>query len=195
MPVSSNNVPVAAKNWYVMLGVTATAAVSEIVDAVELKSRQAAAMANTAPERSQQLREDIRAIKRDLLSGEVARRAYDASLQTQQTNAVPVPPAVPAQHVPNVPTPATAGRGAVSEGRRRGNRFLQFLQTGWTCPACGEGALPSDKFCPRCGATIATPGGAPPTAAVIGDRTACARCGVTLTADTRFCTGCGTSVS
>lgn len=193
---------VTVKDWYAWLGVAPSATPADIAAKAEVKSRQAAAMANTAPERSQQMREDVRALKRDLLTSTEARRQYDERLRGASAPAAPAAPQVdvprvaPPAQVPPVVAPGgqTSAPGWSGEPRRpRGNRFLQFLQTGWTCQACGEGALPSDKFCPRCGAEIVAPTAAqrPEVAAVPG---ACRRCGVALAAGSRFCTGCGTAV-
>ena len=35
-----------------------------------------------------------------------------------------------------------------------GSRVARFLRTGWTCSACGKEAMPSDKFCTKCGTAI-----------------------------------------
>ena len=68
-----------SNNWYAFLRLSPAAREDEIQSAVERLSRQASALAVTAPERSQSLRETVRAIKRDLLSGPESRRRYDAS--------------------------------------------------------------------------------------------------------------------
>jgi curved DNA-binding protein CbpA len=73
--------PAPGSDWYSVLGLSPAASADEIAVAVERLSRQASALAVTAPERSQQLREVTRAIKRDLLSGQDSRRRYDQSLR------------------------------------------------------------------------------------------------------------------
>jgi len=73
--------PAPGSDWYSVLRLSPAASADEIAVAVERLSRQASALAVTAPERSQQLREVTRAIKRDLLSGLEGRRRYDQSLR------------------------------------------------------------------------------------------------------------------
>ncbi len=65
-------------DWYALLGVEPTASTEELTAAVERMSRQATALSVTAPERSRQLRDQIRAIKQDLLSSDAQRQRYDA---------------------------------------------------------------------------------------------------------------------
>lgn len=142
MELTDNN------NWYALLRLSPAATDEEIQGAVERLSRQASALAATAPARSQLLRETIRSIKRDLLSGPTDRRRYDAShpqapaAPSMPTVAGPVPP----EPVPH--RPAHHGTGGP------GSRLARFLRTGWTCPACGKGGVPSDKFCTKCGTPI-----------------------------------------
>lgn len=93
----------AENDWYAVLQLAPEATIEQIAQAVEKRSRQATALANTAPERSQQLREQIRAIKRDLLSGDEARASYDAArrAQTEQPDADPARYSQPhQQHYP-----------------------------------------------------------------------------------------------
>src|SRR5438034_8618110 len=85
--------PGKAPDWYAVLGVRPGAPAEEIAAAVERMSRQASALANTAPHRSQELRETTRAIKRDLLSGPEARQRYD--LSRAERGPSPPPPAAP----------------------------------------------------------------------------------------------------
>jgi curved DNA-binding protein CbpA len=102
--------PAPGSDWYSVLGLSPAASADEIAVAVERLSRQASALAVTAPERSQQLREVTRAIKRDLLSGLEGRRRYDQSLRpgaaAAQAPAAPPgmlpagPPAAPAAGPP-----------------------------------------------------------------------------------------------
>lgn len=188
-----------SKDWYQALGVASSATGAEVATAVERLSRQAAALANTAPERSQQLREQVRAMKRDLLSGDEARRSYD--LARSQPAATPAPVADP-RAAPVAPVPPTgrpsaqaspqASAPAVLPAARRpaGNRLRQFLQQGWTCSVCGEGALPGNKFCPRCGGPISSPS-EQAAAAAAAPRLACRACGAALRLGMQFCTGCG----
>ncbi|MGC1755170.1 MAG: hypothetical protein WA805_18955, partial [Trebonia sp.] len=68
------------EDWYANLGLSPQAPEEQIAQAVERLSRQAAALAVTAPERSQRLRDTIRLIKRDLLSGQENRQRYDLGL-------------------------------------------------------------------------------------------------------------------
>ena len=67
-------------DWHAYLGLSPQAPEQQIAQAVERLSRQAAALAVTAPERSQRLRDTIRLIKRDLLSGQENRQRYDLGL-------------------------------------------------------------------------------------------------------------------
>jgi hypothetical protein len=68
------------EDWHAYLGLSPQAPEEQIAQAVERLSRQAAALAVTAPERSQRLRDTIRLIKRDLLSGQENRQRYDLGL-------------------------------------------------------------------------------------------------------------------
>jgi DNA-directed RNA polymerase subunit RPC12/RpoP len=152
------------EDWYAYLRLSPQAPEEQIAQAVERLSRQAAALAVTAPERSQRLRDTIRLIKRDLLSGQEHRQRYDLGL-----------------------APAFSGSG----GEGVGSRIARFLRTGWTCAACGKEALPSDRFCTKCGAPIKpVQPEAPPARA----RPACVNCGSALTSNDMFCSRCGTRV-
>ena len=168
-----------SNNWYAFLRLSPGAREDEIQSAVERLSRQASALAVTAPERSQSLRETVRAIKRDLLSGPENRWRYDASHPPR----LPSPPAPPA---PVPPEPVPYGfQGA-------GSRLARFLRTGWTCSACGNGGVPSDKFCTKCGAPIQ-----PIRPEASGSqhaprpRPACATCAYPLGPTDAFCSRCG----
>jgi hypothetical protein len=66
------------EDWYAYLNIAPDAPTEQVEQAVERLSRQATALALTAPERSQRLRDTVRSIKRDLLSGPEARARYDA---------------------------------------------------------------------------------------------------------------------
>ena len=68
------------EDWHAYLGLSPQAPQEQIAQAVERLSLQAAALAVTAPERSQRLRDTIRLIKRDLLSGQENRQRYDLGL-------------------------------------------------------------------------------------------------------------------
>jgi hypothetical protein len=205
------------EDWYAYLRLSPEAPTEQIEQAVERLSRQAAALAVTAPERSQQLRETVRSIKRDLLSGPESRQRYDVgrAAATQQAAAPapqawppvqqaappaqtfappPPPPAAPgvpmampapapaAAPIPVSPAPALAGEGV-------GSRLARFLRTGWTCSACGKDALPSDKFCTKCGSPIKL---VQPDSAPARTRLACANCAAPLAASDAFCAKCGT---
>ena len=235
-------------DWYAVLGLGPAASTGEISAAVERLSRQASALANTAPHRSQELRETTRAIKRDLLSGPEARQRYDRS-RAEPGPSPPVPAAPPAPAAPPTPAPpapaappakaagswaatagdapvkaaedwtATAAAGppppvrapdpwpggraagppgapptgrAVNAGGGLGARIMRFMQTGWTCPACGQGAMPNDRFCTRCGAAI-RPAAAPAARARAAPAPpeACAACGNALITGHDFCIRCG----
>jgi hypothetical protein len=92
---------------YEMLGVDMFASSSEIQAAVERLSRQANAIANTDPERSRVIREQIRRIKEELLSGEERRNAYNRRLVA----------AGKADLTPNAPSSAWESE---FDGRQRG---------------------------------------------------------------------------
>ncbi len=178
-------------DWFAYLQLPRDATTDDIEDAVERLSRQASALATTSPERSQLLRETIRAIKRDLLSGPDDRQRSVPSRAGQHRQPGPSPPALP-QPVPPPSAPATAGPAhPVAAGQEGGSRLARFLRTGWTCATCGKGAVPGDKFCAKCGGPIqpirpvAGAGHAPPSRAV------CAFCANPLAATDVFCSQCG----
>ena len=66
-------------DWFEYLKLAPDAPAAQVEQSVERLSRQAAALAVTQPERSQQLRDNVRAIKRDLMSGPENRARYDAA--------------------------------------------------------------------------------------------------------------------
>ncbi|WP_300603368.1 zinc ribbon domain-containing protein [Trebonia sp.] len=210
------------EDWYAYLRLSPQAPTEEIEQAVERLSRQAAALAVTAPERSQLLRETVRSIKRDLLSGPESRQRYDAGLAAAAQQAVPPPqpqpqpqpqhamppvqqlappaqPFPPAPYAPGAPAPmppppapipVSPAPAFAAEGM--GSRIARFLRSGWTCSGCGKDALPSDKFCTRCGTPIKPvqpDAGAPARA-----RPTCVSCGSTLAVNDAFCARCGTRV-
>jgi hypothetical protein len=255
------------EDWYAYLNIATDAGTEQIEQAVERLSRQATALAVTAPERSQRLRDTVRTIKRDLLSGPEARARYDAgrnaAAEPPQAPApsasVPPPPTAapspwpyspppmaPTSPVPGGPYaggpgvgapidggpggggPADGGQGgwpgaapagggpgggpggwqgsgpggapagggwpggAPGGGEKISARLARFLRTGWTCAECGKDALPSDKFCTRCGTTI-TPTrheAAPPTT-----RVTCVNCAAPMGVNDVFCARCGSRVS
>jgi len=202
----------AEKDWYAELRLPPDASTEQIREAVERRSRQGAALANAAPERSQQLRDQVRAIKRDLLSGDDARQAYDAARQVDPNPTSPVqqaaepapfwtraasdetlqygyPGAQQQQEYPYSTEQQTYGQP--DNVARRPGRFLRFLQSGWTCPACGEGALPSDQFCARCGARLKNGGTYRPVTGAVDHPDACPYCGTIATSNSRFCRICG----
>lgn len=184
-----------SNNWYAFLRLSPAARDDEIQSAVERLSRQASALAVTAPERSQSLREAVRAIKRDLLSGPDSRRRYDAShpqrLPSPPKPAGPLPPAPrPARPAP-MPVPPAPVPPVPYGFQGPGSRLARFLRTGWTCPACGNGGVPSDKFCTKCGTPIQpivpeASGLHPPR-----PRPACAACAYPLGPTDAFCSRCG----
>lgn len=179
--------------WYAYLRLPPDATTAQIEQAVERLNRQAGALAATAPERSQQLRETIRSIKGDLLSGPEIRQRYDDRQRYEHSRVPrpgpPTPPAAPAS-VPPAARPARPGY----PGEGAGGRLARFLRTGWTCPSCGKGAVPSEKFCTKCGTAIRP---IQPDAASERDREprprpACGMCANPLGPLDVFCSKCGT---
>lgn len=211
--------PAPGSDWYSVLGLSPAASADEIAVAVERLSRQASALAVTAPERSQQLREVTRAIKRDLLSGQDSRRRYDQSLQpggpaapapAAPLGAAPAgtpvgpaaaPPAASSAGPPAAPPvrppaghPAPAAPATAPQVPDRRKRFLRFLQDAWTCPGCGHDAMPGEEFCTKCGGRLRTATGddLPAVPGSGGARVpSCAACGAALGTDDGFCTHCG----
>jgi predicted Zn-ribbon and HTH transcriptional regulator len=184
------------KDWYQELGLTPAAELSDIDAAIERKSRQASAIANTAPDRSQQIRDLIRAMRSDLLSGPVKRREYDERLiRSQQSVAPRIPESVtrPVERtqVPTAPTPqppvlaqpSSSGATPTADVGRLTSRFRQFLQSGWTCPSCRAEGMPEDKFCKKCGATMKPE--------VVNVKPRCANCGTENGVNDKFCSRCG----
>jgi hypothetical protein len=161
------------QDWYAHLGLSPDATTEQIEQAVERLSQQAASLAVTAPERSQLLRETVSSIKRDLLSGPESRQRYDAGPAQQPDAPIPVSPA-----------PAFTGENVSS-------RISRFLRTGWTCSSCGKDALPSDKFCTRCGTPIKP---VQPGTSRSRTRLVCANCAAPLAVRDAFCAKCGTPV-
>jgi hypothetical protein len=250
------------EDWYAYLSIATDAPTEQIEQAVERLSRQATALAVTAPERSQRLRDTVRSIKRDLLSGPEARARYDAGREaavapSQPRSQVPPsqmpPPAMPSPASASIPPPPTVvppppsyppppmaptspaaggpygggpygsaayggGGGPTSGpggaptggpggggpgsggpagggpggGERIGARLVRFLRTGWVCAECGKEAVPSDKFCTRCGTAIIPTRheAAPPTT-----RVTCVNCAAPVGGNDAFCSRCGTRVS
>jgi hypothetical protein len=75
-------------------------------------------------------------------------------------------------------------------------RLRHFLQTAWTCPACGHGALPADKFCQKCGARVPPPrwsvaADVPHSRSPISPPVLCVSCGSRISAGNMYCTQCG----
>jgi hypothetical protein len=224
------------EDWYAYLNVPVDAPGELIEPAVEKLSRQAAALAATAPERSQRLRDTVRAIKRDLLSGPEARARYDQAREaaaapsasespaysppadppvsgfpppsayappstpaatpaaSAATPAAPAPVPPPPPYPPFAsPTPGAAPpAGGPGGAERMSARLVRFLRTGWVCEKCGKEAMPSDKFCTRCGTPIIPTRHeqAPPT-----PRVTCVNCAAPLGANDAFCSRCGTRSS
>ena len=185
------------EDWYAYLNIATDAPTGQIEQAVERLSRQATALAVTAPERSQRLRDAVRAIKRDLLSGPEARAQYDANRDAAATPSPPPPP-MPGGSGPGSGGPGGGGPGGgglsgggPGGGERISARIARFLRTGWVCAECGKGALPSDKFCTRCGtAIIPTRHEATPTT-----RVTCVNCAASVGVNDAFCSRCGARVS
>jgi hypothetical protein len=184
-------------DWYAYLQLPPEATAGDVEQAVERLSRQASALAATAPERSQLLRETIRAIKRDLLSGPQRRPRHAAP--DPQPLAPPAPPAAPAPAASAPPAPVRpvplppAPVPSAPAGQGTGSRLARFLRTGWTCPACGKGAVPSDKFCTKCGTPIRPlhPETASERDGAPRPRTVCPRCANPLGPLDVFCSMCG----
>ena len=187
IPAHDRHVP----NWYELLQLTPEAPEQTVRAATEQLSRRASALANTAPERAQQLRDQVRAIRRDLLSGDEARADYDRAL----ANAAPV----------SVPSSVSAHSGAVRAGVAPsgparpatpvelgvGGRIMQFLRSAWTCPSCGASGMPTDVSCGACGAPMRRLDDAGPPEAEQGALT-CGSCRSRLEPNDRFCSSCGT---
>lgn len=197
------------QDWYSYLRISPDAETSEIEHAVERLSRQAAALETTAPERSRLLREHIRSIKRDLLSGPENRRRHDAARLRGRaqpgapagTTAPLTPPVLsqPSAGTPPASQPAATWHAATMAtpparpaGSGAGGRLLRFLRTGWTCPSCGNGAVPGDKFCTRCGTPIQViqPGMADDRGPRL--QSVCKACANHLAETDVFCSRCGT---
>jgi ribosomal protein S27AE len=171
-------------DWYAYLNLAADTTVAEIEQAVERLSRQAAALAVTSPERSQRLRDTVRAVKRDLLSGPEARARYDASLADAAAADAATAADTPASQPPAASPPPPPGQPEPIS-----SRIMRFLRTGWTCAGCGKEALPGDKFCTRCGGAIT-----PTRHDAAAERASCGNCGATLAVNDAFCARCGTRV-
>jgi hypothetical protein len=229
------------EDWYAYLNIATDAPTEQVGQAVERLSRQATALAVTAPERSQRLRDTVRSIKRDLLSGPEARTRYDAELNaaaaTPEVPPSPVPPSPVPQSPVRPPEPATIppppsyspssfspppfspppiaqgsspaaggqpaagppasgsaggpGGGRAAGGEKMSARLVRFLRTGWVCGECGKEAVPSDKFCTRCGTVIIpTRHDAAPT-----PRVTCASCAAPMGVNDVFCARCGARAS
>jgi hypothetical protein len=193
------------KNWYEILGVPTDAPSSDVTSAVERLSRQASALANVSPDRSQQLRDLVRSIRQDLVSGQEARDQYDHALAKSIAPPPPVASTMAQGEVqrpefgqqaspvwaysPPNPVPGTTAPAPVSDFVSETvmplvGRFRRFLQSGWTCQSCGAEATPADRFCTKCGATIAK---APQR---VFRR--CVSCAVQISSGERFCAHCGT---
>lgn len=198
-------------DWFECLKLTPDASAEQIEQAVKRLSLQAAALEVGAPERSQWLRDTVRSIEHDLLSGPENRARYDAA-RAWADPAAPGPFAFPSVSVvspgpelpppaappwPASPPPAAPPRLAAPSASQvlggleaLGSRVARFLRTGWTCSACGKEAMPSDKFCTKCGTAI-TP--VQRDAARLA-RAVCGNCNAALGINDAFCARCGTSV-
>lgn len=192
-------VVMANDDWYAALQLPTGATTEEIAQAVEKRSRQAAALANTAPERSQQLREQTRAIKRDLLSGDEARAAYDAGRAAAANSAEAQAQAYQAaegsyqRHQQPAYDPGYYQQpyGAPPERPYGSNRFLRFLQSGYTCARCSEGYVPGSKFCTECCAQLVANVSYVPVTTRVTNPNACPYCGTVAASIHRYCRSCG----
>ena len=186
------------QDWYAVLGLSPNAELKDIDAAIEQKSRQASAIANTSPDRSQQIRDMIRAIRADLLSGAEKRQEYNERRTRSRQPVTPPPPPPTIRSVEPMQRPASAApagsspaplaataNAAASEVGRMASRFRQFLQTGWTCPSCHAEGMPEDKFCKKCGATMKTE--------TVKSTTQCPKCSAEIGANNKFCSRCGAS--
>lgn len=187
--MNSFNSNVSGGNWYAVLSLSTTASEAEIAAAVELLGRRAAALAVTSPERSRELRDLARSIKQDLLSGPEARQRYDRALAQQAATMVATPPPGPQP----APQPMQQHGTGPATPPSRGFGIGRFLRSGWVCSSCGTNAMPSDRFCMKCGTKITAPGPARPRAADQANaaEVRCASCGAVLALGHGFCTGCG----
>ncbi len=195
----------AESDWYALLKLRPDATTEEIAAVVEKRSRQASAMANTHPERSQQLREQVRAIKRDLLSGPEARAAYDAARMTPppaSTELAPTQVAPPDQYgaqpggyasPPATYPPEWVPQPSAAPPARGGNRFLRFMQSGYTCTHCGESYLPGAQYCTQCCARLVPNPSYVPVTVPVTNANACPYCGTVAATTHRFCRNCGAS--
>jgi hypothetical protein len=181
------------QNWYEVLGIAMGATDTVVDEAIERMSRQASALANTAPDRSQQMRDTLRAIKRDLRSDAEARFRYDEKLsEAKQVADSRERPAHSAHestvgfedsNAPEIPSIVDA---VISNIAPMATRFRRFLQSGWKCPSCGADGGPGDRFCMKCGAGMKSE-----TINPVQIRQ-CAKCTTTLAETDRFCGSCGT---
>jgi serine/threonine protein kinase len=119
-------------------------------------------------------------------AAEVARKASEIGVRgwTAEPDPSIAMTAPPPQGTAAAPRPAA----------RRSNRFLQFLQTAWTCNSCGADAMPNEEFCRRCGGRVARPSASvAPAAPAVAPAPICGQCGTRATAGSRFCPTCGGS--
>lgn len=201
---------VSGENWYAVLSLGAAASEAEIAAAVELLGRRATALAVTSPDRSRELREIVRSIKQDLLSGPEARQRYDRALAQQAATMVATPPpgsqpapppgwpqpgqqpASPQPWPPSAPQPGQQPGAGPARPLVWGSALGRFLRSGWVCSSCGTNAMPSDRFCMKCGTKITAPVAAKPRS---GDQASavvrCAACGEEVAPGHSFCTSCG----
>ncbi len=213
--------PAGPPDWYPVLNLAPDASTEEIAAAVERMSRQATALSVTAPDRSRLLRDQIRAIRQDLLSGDARRQRYDQARAAG--TAGPPASAAPAGPAWQAPFQGRQGQGIGQQAAQFAglvSRVAKFLQTGWTCANCGHGALPNDKFCHKCGSKIEAPAIAQQSPRVAGQQpgvqaaapagqqagfpavlsgqqadqpqpTFCGKCGGSIAPGNTFCTQCG----
>jgi hypothetical protein len=180
----------AGTNWYELLGLPLNASRDDVAEKTERLSRQATALATTAPERSQQLRDTVRSIRADLLSGPAARARYDDRL----SNVGPPPPtsAPPQAAAPGQASPqAESGTEQLINTLVNGigptaQRFRRFLQSGWTCPSCDAEGGPADRFCGHCGAPMRSQANQESF-----PKPTCPACSGSVGATDRFCGHCG----
>jgi hypothetical protein len=184
----------AKKSWYDQLGVSSSASADDVAAAIERLSRQATALANTAPDRSQALRETVRSMRRDLQSGVEARSRYDTQLANQAVMWNFSGPSVPGPDLTlSAQSPISLETYISATLKPVARRFRKFLQEGWTCPKCGTDGLPNDRFCQSCGAAMQDP------SVQVRDQPLspahCSSCGRALRRGDGFCSACGATVT
>jgi len=204
------------RDWYEVLGIDPRAPDDQITAAIERLSRQASALANAAPERSQRLRDTVRLIRRDLQGTPDSRRGYDERLgrtkgqgtsgpqpaatmpQQPGSAAGQTPSAVPGWAAPGSWATGSAPVPSITEAVKANlgplaARVKKFMQTAWTCSQCGAEGSPASAFCARCGARMQS--ATPQVASRLPQTTFCGTCGTVVGPSDVFCSSCGKPVS